>query len=163
MNFEEVQFVIDNIFFAKTKRHLKTIEIFILKGAFEGKNYTEIARDYCCTPEYISHDVAPKLWKLISQATGEKLNKRNFRHMIESNMVKCQALRKNSIPSELLQPEVISEQEVSLCDIFKLLQQVVLRVSELERKFVPTQNNLVQLVDDSPSVVPAKVNIALVK
>jgi hypothetical protein len=163
MNFEEVQLVIDNIFFAKTKRHLKTIEILILKGAFEGKNYTEIAQDYSCTPEYISHDVAPKLWKLISQATGEKFNKRNFRHVIESNILKCQALRKDSIPSELLQPEVVSEQEVSLGDIFKLLQQVALRVSELEQKFVHTQDNLVQLIDDSPSVVPVKVNIALIK
>lgn len=163
MNFEEVQLVIDNIFFAKTKRHLKAIEVFILKGAFEGKNYAEIAKDYSCTPEYISHDVAPKLWKLISQATGEKFNKRNFRHVIESNILRCQALRKAPIPNELLQPEVISDQEVSLGDIFKLLQQVALRVGELERKIVQIQSNLVQLVDDSPSVAPVKVNMSLIK
>jgi hypothetical protein len=154
MNFEEVQLVIDNIFFEKTKRHLKTIEIIILKGAFEGKNYTEIARDYSCTPEYISHDVAPKLWKLISQITGEKFNKRNFRLLIESNILRCQALRKPLIQNESLQTDIIiNNQEVSLGDIFKLLQQIALRVGELEQKMIRTQNNLIQIVDDSPSAV----------
>jgi hypothetical protein len=154
MNFEEVQLVIDNIFFEKTKRHLKAIEIIILKGAFEGKNYTEIARDYSCTPEYISHDVAPKLWKLISQITGEKFNKRNFRLLIESNILRCQALRKPLIQNESLQTDIIiNNQEVSLGDIFKLLQQIALRVGELEQKMIRTQNNLIQIVDDSPSAV----------
>jgi hypothetical protein len=163
MNFEEVQIVIDNIFFEKTQRHLKTIEVFILRGAFEGKKYAEIAQDYSCTPEYISHDVAPKLWKLISQITGENLNKRNFRFVIESNILKCQSLRTPAIHNESLQPNIINSQEISLGEVFKLLQQVASKVSELEQRIIHTQHNLIHIVDNSQSAVPLKVNMTVVK
>jgi hypothetical protein len=67
MDFEKVQSIIETILIEKKNRCLTSIERLILKGAFEGKNYSEIAQEYCCTPKYIKHDAAPKFWKLISE------------------------------------------------------------------------------------------------
>lgn len=59
-------------------RHLKNIEIAVLRGAWQGQTYDQIAEAQGYAPEYIKHDVGPKLWQLLSSSFGEKVSKSNL-------------------------------------------------------------------------------------
>uniref|UniRef100_UPI0030842F8E AAA-like domain-containing protein n=1 Tax=Petrachloros mirabilis TaxID=2918835 RepID=UPI0030842F8E len=60
---------------AVASRHLKNIEVTVLKGVWQGKTYDQIAQECGYAPEYIKHDVGPKLWQLLSASFGEKVSK----------------------------------------------------------------------------------------
>ncbi|HLO83544.1 MAG TPA: hypothetical protein VK203_00845 [Nostocaceae cyanobacterium] len=83
MNCQEALKVADAVVFASTKRHLKDIEVVILKESWKGLKYEQIAAAYGYTAEYLKHDVGPKLWKLLSEALGEKVSKKNFQAALE--------------------------------------------------------------------------------
>jgi AAA-like domain len=76
--FEQALNLADTAVFTKTKKHLKNIEIAVLKGALQGKKYDEIAEENGYAPEYIKHDVGPKLWQTLSSSLGEKVSKTNL-------------------------------------------------------------------------------------
>ncbi|MEC4812665.1 MAG: AAA-like domain-containing protein [Scytonema sp. PMC 1069.18] len=78
INFEIALQLADAAVFAKTKRHLKNIEVAVLRGALLGKKYDQIAAECDYAPEYIKHDVGPKLWQILSSSLGEKVNKTNL-------------------------------------------------------------------------------------
>ncbi|RAM49255.1 MAG: hypothetical protein C6Y22_23170 [Hapalosiphonaceae cyanobacterium JJU2] len=68
----------DAAVFTKTSRHLRNIEVAVLQGSWLGQKYDQIALESGYTPEYIKHDVGPKLWHILSSSLGEKVNKTNF-------------------------------------------------------------------------------------
>jgi hypothetical protein len=70
--------VVDAAVFASTSRHLRNIEVDVLRGALLGQRYDQIAEETGYAPEYIKHDVGPKLWQLLSQSFGEKVSKTNL-------------------------------------------------------------------------------------
>lgn len=76
--FETALKVADAAVFAKTAKHLKNIEVAVLRGALLGQRYDEIADAVGYAPEYIKHDVGPKLWQLLSSCLGEKVSKTNL-------------------------------------------------------------------------------------
>lgn len=94
MDFEEALKLADAAIFAKTNRHFKDIEVIILKGAWQGHEYHKIAETYGYAAEYLMQDVGPKLWKLLSEALGERVSKRNFQAALERR--------------SLLQPEALT-------------------------------------------------------
>ncbi|MEG4517371.1 MULTISPECIES: NB-ARC domain-containing protein [unclassified Microcoleus] len=83
MNFEEGLKLADTAVFAKTNRHLKDIEVIILTGSWHGHEYHKIAETYGYAAEYLMQDVGPKLWKLLSEALGERVSKKNFQAALE--------------------------------------------------------------------------------
>jgi hypothetical protein len=83
MNVEEALQILDTVVFNKVNRHLKDVEIIILKGSWQGLNYDEIANNEGYTAKYLRQDVGFKLWKLLSEALGEEVNKTNFRAAVE--------------------------------------------------------------------------------
>ncbi|MBG1267869.1 NB-ARC domain-containing protein, partial [Nostoc sp. WHI] len=83
MDFEEAVKVADAAVFANTKRHLKDIEIVILRGAWQGQQYYDISESYGYAAGYLKYDVGPKLWKVLSEALGEKVSKTNFQGALE--------------------------------------------------------------------------------
>ena len=85
MNLEEALNFVDEIVFTKTERHLKDIEVYILRGAWQGHSYEKIADAIGYTPNYLKQDIGPKLWKFLSQVLGEgeKLSKKNFKTALE--------------------------------------------------------------------------------
>lgn len=95
MNFEEALKLADTAVFAKANRHLKDIEVIILKGAWQGQEYHKIAETYGYAAEYLMQDAGPKLWKLLSEALGERVSKRNFQAALERR--------------SLLQPEIAAQ------------------------------------------------------
>ncbi|MBF1990103.1 AAA-like domain-containing protein [Fischerella thermalis] len=78
ITFETALKVADESVFAKHKRHLKNIEVAVLRGALQGQKYDQIATEYDYAPEYIKHDVGPKLWQILSSSLGEKVSKTNL-------------------------------------------------------------------------------------
>ena len=70
--------VADAAVFAHAARHLKNIEVAVLRGALQGQKYDQIAEACDYAPEYIKHDVGPKLWQLLSSSLGEKVSKTNL-------------------------------------------------------------------------------------
>jgi hypothetical protein len=51
------------------------------------KSYDQIAEENKYSESYIKFSVAPKLWQLLSQALGEKVNKTNFPALLEQHFV----------------------------------------------------------------------------
>ncbi|MFB2833062.1 AAA-like domain-containing protein [Floridanema evergladense] len=76
--FEIALKIADTAVFAQTARHLKNIEVAVLRGALQGQKYDQIAQEYSYAPEYIKHDVGPKLWQILSSSLGEKVSKTNL-------------------------------------------------------------------------------------
>ena len=76
--FEIALKIADSAVFARTARHLRNIEVAVLRGALQGQKYDQIADEYDYAPEYIKHDVGPKLWQLLSSSLGEKVSKTNL-------------------------------------------------------------------------------------
>ncbi len=70
--------VADAAVFSHAARHLKNIEVAVLRGALQGQKYDQIAEACDYAPEYIKHDVGPKLWQLLSSSLGEKVSKTNL-------------------------------------------------------------------------------------
>jgi AAA-like domain len=83
MDFETAFKILDAAVVSQTKRHLKDIEVAILRSSWQGKKYDEIAQTHGYTTEYLQHDVGPKLWQMLSEAIGEKVSKKNFQVAIE--------------------------------------------------------------------------------
>jgi AAA-like domain len=67
----------------KFNRNLTDIEIIIIKGAWERQEYDEIAAKHQYATTYLSQDVAPKLWKLLSDSLGEKVKKNSFKEALK--------------------------------------------------------------------------------
>jgi len=53
----------------------------------EQKSYAHIAEENKYSESYIKFSVAPKLWQLLSQAMGKKVNKKNFQALLEQHFV----------------------------------------------------------------------------
>jgi hypothetical protein len=64
-------------------RPLTDVEVLVLKGAWERDSYDQIAARNQYSTSYISQDIAPKLWKLLSDATGEKIKKNSLREPLK--------------------------------------------------------------------------------
>ena len=67
----------------QANRHLTDVEILVLRGAWDKLEYDQIAAQNEYSTSYISKDAAPKLWKLLSTALGEKVRKSNFKEALK--------------------------------------------------------------------------------
>lgn len=65
------------------KRSLSDLETTVLRGVWEKLDYDQIALQTNYATSYISQDVAPKLWKQLSQALGEKVRKGNCKTALQ--------------------------------------------------------------------------------
>lgn len=71
----------------QASRNLTDVEISVLRGAWEKLEYDQIAVQNQYSTSYISQDAAPKLWKLLSSALGEKVRKSNFKEALKRSWV----------------------------------------------------------------------------
>lgn len=87
MKLEEVFGVLDTIAKEKKAKPLTAVERVLLEGVWRDETYEAISKhsqgQY--SVNYLKRDVGPKLWKLLSEALGEDINKRNFRSIVEQN------------------------------------------------------------------------------
>ena len=75
--------VANQIVQASVGRSLTDIEVIILKGAWNRLDYDQIAVQNQYSTSYLSNDIAPKLWRLLSDALGEKVRKSNFKEALK--------------------------------------------------------------------------------
>ncbi len=83
MNFEQALETANTAVSAKLGRHFSDVEIVILRGAWQSQTYEQIAEASGYSISYLTRDVGPKLWKLLSQALGEAVSKTNFQAALE--------------------------------------------------------------------------------
>lgn len=87
MNFEEMLETADKAVFAQTGKHLNEAEMKVLEGAWQKKDYSQMAEDCGYSVSYLKRDIGPRLWKLLSEALGEEVSKRNFRAALERKLL----------------------------------------------------------------------------
>lgn len=83
MNFEQGLEVVNKSVFARFGRHLTDVETAILIGALQSQTYEQIAVNSGYSTSYITRDVGPKVWKLLSEVLGETVSKTNFQTALE--------------------------------------------------------------------------------
>jgi len=86
MDTQELFKKLDNLVFGQTGKHLDTLQLGILKNVLNGQKYSTIAQEYNCTEGH-TRDKAYELWKILSEALGEELNKFNVRSAIERQII----------------------------------------------------------------------------
>ncbi len=64
-------------------RGLSDVETAILKGAWQGQTYQKIAETYGYSSSYLSRDIGPKFWKILSAALGETIGKKNIHSVVD--------------------------------------------------------------------------------
>lgn len=79
---EEAIALADALIFAKTKKHLSTLQVAIFRGAWCDRKYDQIARSCYCSEAHIKMS-GSALWELLSQALEEKVTKKTFRAALE--------------------------------------------------------------------------------
>jgi hypothetical protein len=82
-DFKDAVRVANQALFVREKRNLTDVEIIVLEGAWNRLEYDQIAARHQYATSYLSQDVAPKLWKLLSDALGEKVKKSNFKEALK--------------------------------------------------------------------------------
>ncbi|MEY3869340.1 MAG: hypothetical protein RLZZ338_3231 [Cyanobacteriota bacterium] len=83
MDITEVLRLADELVLAKTGKHLDNLQQAVLLASYQGKRYSEIAKEYHCTEHHVAN-VASKLWQLIKTKLGEKVTKTTLRSAMES-------------------------------------------------------------------------------
>ena len=83
ISFQEVLRFVESLVIAKTGKHLSNIEVLVLRGSWKNQKYNQIAAEGGYTDEYLKNDVGPKLWKRLSKALEKKINKNNFKAILE--------------------------------------------------------------------------------
>ena len=152
MNFEEGLEILDTSVFSKINRHLKDVEIIILKGSWQGLNYDQIANNEGYAAKYLRQDVGFKLWKLLSEVLGEEVNKTNFRAAIERSSIKNNNIS-NTIKNDFV-PEY-PKGSVPLNSVFYIQRNLIeercydtiLQAGSLIRIKAPNQMGKTSLLD----------------
>ncbi|MEO0406985.1 MAG: AAA-like domain-containing protein [Cyanobacteria bacterium P01_A01_bin.135] len=65
-----------------TGRHLTDIETEILKGAWQGLTYDQIAAACGYSDSYVRRNVGVKFWRVLSESLGESVSKTSFRESL---------------------------------------------------------------------------------
>ncbi|NEP15871.1 MAG: DUF1822 family protein [Leptolyngbya sp. SIO4C1] len=86
MDFGEALERVDKIVLSHLGRSLRSPEQAILEGAWQGLTYEQIAATSDYSTNYLMRDVAPKLWKFLSDALGTSVGKTNFRSVLGSEI-----------------------------------------------------------------------------
>ncbi|MEW6495965.1 MAG: AAA family ATPase [Cyanobacteriota bacterium] len=97
----------DDLVFAKTGKRLNDLQRAIFRGAWRGKSYKEIHQD-CrnrCECAHLERNVAPKLWKLLSDVVGGKVTKAHLQGAVE------RAWEKRSHSAEFPQSQESAQEE----------------------------------------------------
>ncbi len=92
---DEALKIANNLIYAKTQRNLTDVETAIIRGAWHKQDYGQIAEENNYTLSYISQDVAPKLWKLLSEVLGEKVKKNNFKEALKRHFISSSTCKQN--------------------------------------------------------------------
>ncbi len=88
MDYQEAIAIVDKLVLATEGRHLEPMEKIIVEGAWNNREYTEIAEASDYTVDKLQRTVAPKLWQLLTGilGRGEKVTKKRLRGILEQTV-----------------------------------------------------------------------------
>lgn len=96
MIFEQALQVANAAVFAHFGRQLNDVETALLYGSWNSQTYEQIAEASGYSISYLTRDVGPKFWKLLSQALGEPVSKTNFQTALERRWRSTQGVLQSS-------------------------------------------------------------------
>lgn len=70
--------VINDAVYPCEGRYLKDVEERVLLGSLKKQKYKEIAKEYGYSHGYISRNVGPQLWQILTEALKESVTKNNL-------------------------------------------------------------------------------------
>jgi hypothetical protein len=73
-------------------RKMSDLETLIFQGAWAGHTYPQIAEVGGYSVNYLTTDIGPKFWRMLSQALGEPVTKKNFKAAITRHQVPIDAM-----------------------------------------------------------------------
>jgi len=82
MDLETVLKWTDRLLYAKTQKHLDSLQEAILKGTWQRQTHAQIAEEYHCTNDHVRKK-ASELWQLLSEVLGEEIKKSNVKSILE--------------------------------------------------------------------------------
>ncbi|NEQ77610.1 MAG: serine/threonine protein kinase [Okeania sp. SIO2C9] len=118
---ESISLFTEQLVRAKTGKSLSDIEREVLRLSLSGKTYSQIAYKSDYSRDYISQNVAPKLWKLLSNILKERISKTNCLSVLERQLLIDQASKKQPIQTSLINTSTIQSSEISEINDCKLL------------------------------------------
>ena len=82
ISLEKAIAIADAAVFAKTYKHLSTLQVVIFRGSWFDLKYSQISQTCHCSEIHVKMS-ASVLWDLLSQALDEKVTKKTFRAVLE--------------------------------------------------------------------------------
>jgi hypothetical protein len=82
MDIEEALKWTDDRVFAKTGKHLDSLQMAILEGVWQRETYEKIGDDRHCSKHHVRKE-AWELWQILSKVFGEDVKKSNVRAIVE--------------------------------------------------------------------------------
>lgn len=143
VTFEEVLRVANDLMFAEKGRYLSDPEIIVMKGAWNDKDYEEIASNSRYSINYLQRTVAPQLWDIFSEVIGNgaRVGKKRLRYFLEQVTKKYYSApllvdTKRSSPSDTL-PQVLGGQPPDTSSFYgRIPELAMLREIVLENRCV---------------------------
>ena len=90
---EEAKQIADQVVFKKTGKHLKDLEVKVLKGAWDNLTYEQMAEGYGYSVDTIRGETGFKLWRKLREALEEKVSRRNFKEPLRREWERQQQQR----------------------------------------------------------------------
>lgn len=125
MRIEQAIEYADQLLYDQTGRHLSDLQSCIIQQSWQGRTYSQVAALAGYSEGHIK-DVASQLWKLLSNALGERITKGNLRSRLVNRIKRT--LKKASTASFLAHPPATASQcfigrEQALAKLYRLGQQ----------------------------------------
>ena len=83
MNVDTALEFINQILMEKVRRRLRSPEITIIKGVWNGLTYAQMAEESSYSTNYLMRDIGPKFWRQLSNVLGEPTGKTNIRLVLD--------------------------------------------------------------------------------
>lgn len=85
VTFEDALAVVDNLVLTERRKRLSSPEILVLKAAWDGKEYKDVASNSTYSLNYLQRRVASPLWNMLSTTIGdgERVEKQSLRYFLE--------------------------------------------------------------------------------
>jgi WD40 repeat protein len=96
-------------------RRLSDVELAVLRGAWNGQTYEEIADATSYSARYLRQNIGSSLWKLLTQALEEEVSKTNFRSALERRSQQQQKAEAEPLPvTETEQSSVLKSRSTNV-------------------------------------------------
>ena len=88
---------LDRVVFNQAGQSLSDAEMEVLRGTLAGQTYNNIAHQSKFSPDYLSRDVGPRLWRFLQSILLENVTKRNFNAVLQRWMTNRQPLEASKV------------------------------------------------------------------